>query len=340
MTFISDAIFLSLAAYSMRQNLIIQDLAPSVLNYSYGALFSFYAIDLCISKPTPDYLIHHIMGMYFIAHDWFNPYSTAFRTAVLNVEISTMVWTIVPYLPTCLQTPTNLLFVCLFAKTRIVDLYPFLTMEISNGNFVMWCFYLLNVYWGLIILRKLVKPFLRDKNLEHVKHFICSFTFAASFAFHARYESLLPGLAHGALAISSFNVNWYFRDTNELWWIADIISMHLVCVTKHSAGFGMIPSIYSIFSYGFHAGIVAVRIYYIQNYTLPLSMLPMFFDGILIIGQFEEKTQVALLLSAICIALTEKIKPFYDLSFVAFHGLIIWCIHLYLTSPKFSPLGI
>ena len=337
---VRDAIFLPLAALAVGQNMYYRDLEPSDFKYTYGALLGFYTIELCVSKLTPDYLIHHSMGLYFIAYDWFCPYNTAFRTAVLNVEIPSMIWTIVPYLPASFQTPANLLFVGLFVKTRIVDIYPFLTMEFANLNFVLWCFYLLNLYWGFIIVRKLTKPFLSGKSLIHVTDIVCSFTMAASFAFHVRYESFFSSLAHGSLAITSFNVHWFFSNVNSLWWVADIIAMHMVCVTKHHSGFGLIPNIYTFLSYGFHAGVVAVRIYHIQHYTLPLSMLPMFFDGMLTIGQFEEKAQIAVIMTGVCIAFTEKIKPFYDLSFVAVHGLIIWCIHLYLTSPKFSPLGI
>lgn len=333
MPWIRDALFLPIAAATVGINSYYQDaIVPSEFKYSYGILFGFYAVELGVSKLTPEFLLHHTMSLFFISYDLFRPYDTRFRTAVLNVEIPSIVLTIVPYLPTPLQYPANLLFVGLFFKTRLLDIYPFLTVDCSALNGVIWCFYLLNLYWGLIILRKLSKPVLGVQNMKPVMHTLCAFTFAASFVIHSHHETALEQICHVALALSSFRVHWNFDNVDPFWWVSDIVFMHLVCITKHQVGFRRIHDCYLFASYALHATVVGYRIYWLDEYTLSFSMASMFFDGIVTLQQFQKETQVAVILAAVCVMLTEKIKPFYDLSFVAVHLWIVLIIHLYLTA--------
>jgi hypothetical protein len=319
-----DVVFLPVATILVWSNYANQHWSPSDFPHIYGSLFAYYAIDLCFSKLRPDCVIHHCMALYFVVQDWVVPYDAAFRTACVNVEIPSIVLTLLPYVWKPIQAPANLLFGCLFIKTRILDIYPFLTLQATLFNCVLWGFYVLNLYWCGIILRKGAKPFIGGKKLDHVAHFLCSLTFASSFVFQAAIETPLQKAAHLALAVTSFNVHWFYNKRICIWWVADIVSMHLVCI--------YLTPVYSRISYAMHAGVVAIRIYFVKDYTRPLSLLPFVLDGVVTMQNFCEKTQISIIVSALCTVLVEKISPFYDLSFVAVHGLLIWCMHIYLVS--------
>ena len=323
---IRDALFLPLASSVVWSNYANPNLSPTDFPHIYGSLLSYYATDLLFSHLRPDCVIHHSIALFFIGHDLIVPFDTAFRTVVANVEIPSILMTMLPYLWNPVQAPAKLLYVCLFIKTRLIDVYPFLTFEATLLNGVLWCFYVLNMYWVVVICRKLSKPFIGGRNLLHVAHTVCAFTFASSFVFHASNETPFQMVAHCALAIASFNVHWFHQKRVVVWWIADIVSMHLVCISNQI----VVNPGYRTISFTMHAGVVATRTYFIDEYTRPLSLLPFMFDGVVTMRHFSEKTQIAVIVYGLYIVLVEKINPFYDLSFIAVHALIIWCMHIYL----------
>jgi len=330
MNALRDAIFIPLVSTALYSAYTNPHLSPLEYKYTYGALLTFYATDFCFTKLNPDFIIHHSLAVYFIAHDFLYDIEPKFRAMILNVEIPSIVLTIVPYLPHRLQYPANLIFAGLFIHTRIVALYAYLTLDASLFSAAKWSFFALNLYWLGLIVRKVCKPFIGKKNLKDVMHFICSFTFATSFALHARHETIYEVAASGALAVASFKTHWnqIYDRYEKRWFVADIVSMHLVCITKQHC-FSFSP-FYTAVSWLFHTGVVAYRIYWIDDYTIPVSMAPMFLDALVTIPQFDHETKIAIITSGICMIVVEKIKPFYDLSFAFLHGLIIWVIHLYI----------
>jgi len=299
--------------------------------YTYGTMLGFYTSDFFMTSLTPDFILHHTISIYLIVQDWLNP--TDFRKAMVNVEIPSIVLITTPFLPKPFQEPAKILYACLFVKFRIIDMYPFLTTELTVFNLFLWGFHILHLYWACLILRKRTK-FLKDKKLMHVTHTICAFTLTASFLVEYPYETPIERIAHVFLAITSFNVHWFYERIHDFWWATDIIAIHLVCMTKHRNYYHSMPFVYHLVSYAFHTGIVAIRIYHIKEYTGPFSMLPMFLDGILTMHHFDTNGKVAVITTGICMILTESIRPLYELTFVSLHALIILCMHLYLVGAS------
>lgn len=271
-----------------------------------------------------DLFFDNAIFLSFVAHSFF--VDMEFFLVLIDFQLPSMLLAMVPYLPDMLRPSANLIFVGLSFKTRIHDVYPLLTLQMTPLNLTMWGFYARSIYILFTDLKELSSQshLINFTNTSETSDFICAFTFPLSFTLLACHETPFQRMAHFAHAMTSFN---YFMNrcrNDSILYSANIVSMHLLSVAFHQERV-CFPTI----SYLFHFGVALVRVVKKEN-NFFFSFLPFLLDTALMVRFFHEKKQVADIAVTICIIMISKTRPFYYLTNVVVDWLSVCKLWIYL----------
>jgi hypothetical protein len=137
---------------------IVEAYQPNVNIWVGGVAASYFVIDmLCFIKDT-DMFFHHACALWLAFNVVYDPYPPEVLRTIANVEWSTLVLTMNNYLTGTWLTCSQVLFVIVFIKVRLIALFPLL---FSRLTYLQWFplvpLYGLNVYWFFKICKRIVK---------------------------------------------------------------------------------------------------------------------------------------------------------------------------------------
>ena len=308
-------------------------------NYSYHdyrilsslTTLSFFVYDSLCNNLTKDFLIHHGVASMGIINSYMWIPSDKVFTCLCKIEISTVVLNIIPYVNTKFKQPLQILFFITFFKYRIYDIYYILHEKLLYVHFIpIFLLYSLNLYWFVIICKKISNP-LKKMNLNILNHSVCSYTFFIN-SIYTIYNYSLPNFVHFMsmmLGCSSYlyhnEIATYYNGIPTMqskWILFDVTVLHLYnlsCVY-------LFNNFYTPISFIVH-GINLLYIYYYKpDYIITDASLPSFFIDFL---YFLYSTQsIELYTIGLLIIYIHIINPFYDISYISTHMIIVWYVIL------------
>ena len=302
------------------------DLSPGI----YVLPLSFFFYDLMFNTLTMDFKIHHIITSSFAVVGLMQPYEPETKVILSSAEWSTLVLNITPYLPKTYQTGLQLLFCILFFKFRIFDWY-FMMQEYTFSTVQLIPIvglYSLNLYWFVVICKKLAKP-LKRIDLNIVNHYIVSYTMLAnSILIYLWYPTLtFTKIMSVLLGISSFlyhneiALHYYGIPTIQSTWILYDVTIFHIFQTGYMY---QIQSRWSIASIYIHV----MNLMYIYKFLpedISSASMPSF--GLDVVYLLYSNPSIELFTIALLIIYIHVINPFYDVSFVSTHLLVCWYIY-------------
>jgi hypothetical protein len=142
---------------------LIEAYQPTVNLWIGGVASSYFILDMIYFVKEPDLYLHHACALWFAFNVVYDPYPPEVLRTIANVEWSTLVLTLHNYLTGTWLLCSQVLFVVLFIKTRLIALFPLL---FSRLTFLQWFplvpFYGLNVYWFFTICKR-IKTFSKSE---------------------------------------------------------------------------------------------------------------------------------------------------------------------------------
>ena len=214
------------------------NISEQYLNYAIPLVSAHFITDLFLTKKT-DLMIHHLLGLSFIAYKYMIPVYPPDDTSTILVMYKTEISTVFYVFKLLLQNTkykkiallNDLLFFATFFKFRIYDFYHILindhTMYTDYSKYdylyiiigAIHGMFILNLYWFLIICKITLKPLLKlcsQQFSEYLCHYITSYTmpinlliniYLYSLEFNSIYWYNIYGLI--AVAIASYNYHTY-----------------------------------------------------------------------------------------------------------------------------------
>jgi hypothetical protein len=135
--------------------LLIEAYQPTVNVWIGGVAASYFILDVYFIKE-PDMYLHHACALWFAFNVVYDPYPPEVLRIIANVEWSTLVLTLNNYLTGMWLTCSQVLFVILFVKLRLIALFPLLFSRLTLLQwFPLVPFYGLNVYWFFTICQRI-----------------------------------------------------------------------------------------------------------------------------------------------------------------------------------------
>lgn len=307
--------------------ILYESYKPEINPSIYVLLMSFFAYDLICNKLTIDFKIHHIITSSFGVISLLYPYSPELRLIMSRAEWSTLALNAIPYVPYSCQNGVRLLFFILFFKFRIIDWYymfqehTFLRLQL----FPVLALYSLNLYWFILICKKLAKP-LKNISLHVVNQHIVSYTMMINSLFintiyptvtFCKIMTLLLGISsylyHKEIAYENDGI----PTMNSKWILLDISVFHIF-----KGGYMYLLN-YSCSPY-----IHALNVWYIYKF-LPsdstYASMPSF--GIDMLLMMYDNPSIELFTISLLILYIHILNPFYDVSYVSTHLVLCWFIH-------------
>lgn len=287
---------------------------------------SYFVYDSMMYKLKPDFLVHHVITSYILGIGYFYQFSDKIFSIICRIEISTFALNLIPYVKDQYKISVQLLFFILFFKFRIYDwYYMFIENKLSYVHAIpLLAFYTLNVYWFMIICKKMSKP-LKNMNLTIVNHHICSYTLSINsmgIIYNLYPELSCVQFLSALLALTSYLyhkeiANYGIPNVYSIYKIFHVAAIHL----SQSVYMYMLGGLFGKVSCYVHF----INVMYIFDY-LPDDMLsvsiPVFsIDFIYLLYTTQSIELFTLFLLG---GLVYKMNVFYDLSFASIHLLLIW----------------
>lgn len=286
--------------------------------------FIYFVVDIFISKI--DLKIHHILGIisiYMRVYMLNEADQLLFSSLYVNVEISTILLTISPYIKhKLLKNITEYMFLITFIKYRIYDYYIYLYNPkiihfiIYNSPLSIISYFGLfgiNIYWFIIIIKKLSKPFLK-KDLTALCQSLVSYTYFVNIPISIyMYRTInFEVISISLLSLSSYL--YHSSNKNIYYSYFDTAAIHL----------RILASSYDPYLTGWlHMFCVLFRIIHINDYH-ELTYLCIFLDTVIQVYYIQDViSQINHILVLYLFTLVTYINPFYDLSYFAIHILLM-----------------
>ena len=310
--------------------ILYESYQPILHPYVYVLPMFFFAYDLMFNKLTVDFKIHHAITSSFSVIGLWYPYTSELRIIMAAIEWTTLVLNIIPYVPEMYQSRLQLLFFLLFFKFRIFDWYcmfhehAFLTVQIIPAL----AMYSLNLYWFLLICKKISKP-LKTMQLNVVNHHIVSYTMMVnSILLNVWYPTLT--FTNGMsvlLGISSYlyhkeiAYNYYGIPTIQSTWVfLDTTVIHVF----QTGYLYMIKTGWSVVSMYTHF----MNLMYIYKFLpedVRTASMPSFALDVLYLLYMNPT--IELFTISLLILYIHILNPFYDISYVSSHLVVCWYVH-------------
>jgi hypothetical protein len=303
---------------------------PDLHTFIYGLSMSFFAYDLICNKLTVDFKIHHMISCSFGVMSLLYPYTPELKLTMGRVEWSTLVMNVIPYVPTHYQNGLRFLFFLLFFKFRIIDWY-FMIQEHTFSTVQMipvLALYSLNLYWLLVICKKMAKP-LKTMHLNVVNHHIVSYTFMVHSVFMNLWYPTLTFINSMSvlLGISSYlyhkeiAYDYYGISTIQSKWILiDVTVFHV-----YQAGYlFMLQTGWSVVALYTHF----MNLMYIYKFLpsdVTTASIPSF--ALDIVYLLYSQPTIDLYTIVLLILYIHLLNPFYELSHISRHLVLCWYIH-------------
>ena len=307
--------------------ILYESYQPVIHPSIYVLSMSYFAYDLVCNTINIDFKIHHMITSCFAVIGLLYPYTPELRIIMAGAEWSTLALNSIPYLPEIMQTGVRLLFFILFFKFRILNWYfmfqehTFLKLQIIP----VLAIYSLNLYWFVIICKKIAKP-LKHISLHVVNQHIVSYTMMANSVLICNmYPTLtFTKIMSIFLGISSYlyhkEIAYYYNGIPSIqskWIILDVTVFHIF-----QAGYMYLVD------YSFSFYIHFVNLWYIYQF-LPqdITKASLYSFSIDIIILLYDNPTIELFTISLLFMYIHVINPFYDVSYVNTHLLICWYIH-------------
>jgi hypothetical protein len=293
---------------------------------------SFFALDTILFNTNPELLLHHIFISSALLIDIISPFPLHVYYTACNTEWSTICLTLMPYISNSIgKQICQSVFVLLFFKFRIYDLY-YLFQTISMDyihTFPILCLYTLNLYWWVLICKKMCKP-LKHKVYVILNQHIVSYPMLINYCILA--YRMFPNYWYLQLTsfVSGITSYLYHKEIayvyngipsiNSMWIMLDITAFHLFQVEYIRHGYNEIFYISCIIHF---INVMYIYIYKpinVSNY----SMLAILVDKLYILYYYPSIELFTIILLLLYI---HVLNPAYDLSFVVTHGVLSWNVY-------------
>ena len=299
--------------------------------FSYLSTVSFFAYDVLCNNLSKDFLFHHGAASIGIISSYIWVPSDKVFTCLCKIEISTIVLNLIPYVNTKFKQPLQILFFVTFFKYRVYDIYYILHENILYVHFIpILLLYSLNLYWFVIMCKKISSP-LKKMNLNILNHSICSYTFFIN-SIYTIYNYQLPTIVNGMsflLGCSSYlyhnEIAKYYNGIPTMkskWILLDVTILHIYkvcCVYLYKNFYKNISCIIHFIN--------LLYIYYYKPYNITDASMPSFFiDFLYFLYSIQS---IELYTIGLLIIYIHFINPFYDISYVSTHMVIVWYVILH-----------
>jgi hypothetical protein len=295
----------------------------------YVLTVSYFAYDLTVNTITNDFKIHHIITSLFAVTGLMYPYTPESRITMAGAEWSTLVLNVIPYVPEMYKSKLQFLFFLLFFKFRIFNwYYMFQEHTFSTVQIIpVLAMYSLNLYWFLLICKKIAKP-LKTMQLTIMNHHIVSYTMMVnSVLMNVWYPTLT--FTNGMSVLLGLSSYMYHKEIaydyhgiptiQSKWIFIDATVFHVF-----QAGYlYLLQTGWNVVSLYIHF----MNLMYIYKFlpeNIRTASLPSFaLDILYLLSTYPTIELFTILLLFLYIHI---LNPFYDVSYVSTHLVLCWYI--------------
>lgn len=297
------------------------------------SLFSglYYIYDFRISDTVNK--IHHVAALLFLVEfnymlqngEKYNISHDSILDIIINLEFTTIFWTLCIYTKDNLNILCKILFFTLFFYCRIYKQYVFLS---QNDMFTLYPIFLLNLFWGMKIIRHL--NLFNDPKYILVSEQVNSYIYLLNYYF---FQYNIQGFAIICLSISSYlfhqkkyEIIKYNKSNTELipYFLVDLACIHLriISYTKPEFYFYSVPL--HTLSFIFKIYTIVIKLYTksekIQD-TFIITAIPVVLDLFL---NYEKQ----IFFNCFLLGFGLYVKPLRNMNFVLFHLFLVHTSYL------------
>jgi len=305
----------------------LTDYANSV-PLTYAAM-PYFIVDFFLCNPANK--VHHVCVVWLIGSMLWDPHP-AIYLFMYKMELTTLMYNVLPYVPPKTKKAFTLLFFACFTKVRVIEGYFFI--KSIEGTLVECAYYLrlpfytlyaVNLYWFSLMLRKLWGKN-RAKGPQYAKlcQQIAAFTYLGTLPATA---ACLPVLAVHACT----NVTSYFYHSakgagrpSRLWFVLDSAAVHAILVMNVA----LANPEWLGASVANNAAFLALRLTIDDSKAIAISSVSIVQDSVLILAaDVSNLFKIDYLLQCYIICLIFYVDFFNDLTYLCFHVLMWFNAH-------------
>lgn len=292
------------------------------------AAMPYFFIDFFFCNPANK--VHHICVVWLILSMLRDPHP-AISLYMYKMELTTLLYNVLPYVPTSTKKAFTLLFFACFTKVRVIEGYYFI--KSIEGTMVhceylripFYVLYAVNLYWFSLMLRKMWgKNFAKGPQYVKMCQQIAAFTYLGTLPATA---SCLPVLAVHACT----NVTSYFYHSSKAagrpsrtWFVLDSAAVHTILVMNVAIAN---PEWLGV-SVANNAAFLALRLSIDDSKAIAISSVSIVLDSVLILGaDVSNLFRIDYLLQCYIICLIFYVDFFNDLTYLCFHVLMWFNAH-------------
>ena len=278
---------------------------------SYLFIISFFTYDSICNNSKPEYIVHHTLATIGIISSYLWPPPDKVFSTLCNVEYSTLILNMFPYIHPKFKIPLQLLFFITFFKYRIYDWYYMLDNFSLNyiQLFPIIILYALNFYWFTLMCKKLSKQLLPNVSIQHQ---ICSYTMTINSCITIYKLYPYYSITSVLLALTKYLHNQSIIHGTPNYKKITILALHLFQVSY----------LVHMYTYWYIlAGGHLLHIVYMNHLPTIYLILPFFLDFIVLMYYTHSVELYTNVLLQLCV---HYVQPFDDLSIVGTHLLTIW----------------
>lgn len=290
----------------------------------------YFVLDFVHCKPSNK--IHHVCVAWLVLGMLREPHP-AISMYMYKIELSTLLYNAIPYVPRAVKGPLTLVFIAAFTKTRVWEGYFFLKSVESElqGSLLrvpLCALYAVNLYWFSLMLRNMCKHRAKGPRYVNMCQQIAAFSYLGAIPATATCPPVLA--VHACTAVTSFGYHYCnaVGRPSLFWFVADSAAVHAVMVMNVYIAARACLS----WSLATNAYFFLLRVSNDPSEAITFSSISLLIDSLFILGGEASnlfKLDYALHLYLICLIF--YVDFFNDLTYVCFHVLMWFNAHAFVS---------
>ena len=292
---------------------------------------AYFAVDLFRCPPIN--VIHHVCagGLFYVLWNEWDPKNPLLSLFICKIEISTIPFNLMSYVPDSLNPVTTAAFVVAFFKIRVLDYYFFLQnpeveAHLTDSFLLRASFYVLyaiNLYWFAVILKTACGDRALGAHYVNLCQKVATYTYLGTLPAAWAHSTMLR--VYSSLAVSSYFYHKGVATNNASrgWFIADSVAVHAVTLFNVTCApnTGKLPYL----SLVVNAAMLAARLRISKHdVAIAVSIIPVVVDcGVIWFSDAPQPLKFDYLMQVYLCFLVLFVNFFNDMSFICIH-VMMW----------------
>lgn len=290
--------------------------------FTYLAL-PYFVVDFFFCKPSNK--IHHVCVLSLVTTMLWDPHP-AVSMYLYKMELSTLLFNALPYVPEQFKRPLMAGFIAAFTKVRVVEGYFFLKKiesELEGNPHIrvpLYALYAVNLYWFSLMLKKMWgRDRAKGPNYARLCQRIAAFSYLGAIPATA---ACLPVMcAHAFAGVTSFFYHGFkgAGRPSRAWFVLDSVAVHAVMAMN----VWIAAREWLTLSLVINAYCLLVRIVEAEEHAIPMTSVSVLVDSAFILGADSSNLfKFDYLLHLYLICLVFYVDFFNDLTYLCFHVIM------------------